>query len=489
MKTIVTVIAVLALAQMAGAAEGLVAKSASGTSSATVYFSGGPREARVVSLDVTSDAAASTAKWYIGTASSTVAIAAAAGATNVTVYRGYGFASNNIVLAQTVGEVVTNLTVWGRTPATNATLLLDNPLGTNLAVGDLIRKRGATAYTIQAHAGATDTVYFVNSTNGIAANDVLVAELPSLCYTGSISALQNVTNYSVPLRGAAQSIVGTTRTVYERLTNYAALLADSGDGVTLHVATTNGFGVGSNVVVLTAGGDVKVDVVDSISTTNMVLAGGISFRLSAGDRVWLLAANTALVRFPVAVGDRAVVVSTTNGFATDDILVFSPATGAPWLDRVGGAATPTAVANVTLAAPFGGALPVGTRLYKLTNSHPVVIAADRTSVSVTTANATNLTAGDVLIITPATGGAFKNVFRASATTLLDRINFTGANLLPLAVGDHLFLRGETNSIPVGATTLRQQGSIFTLPAGRPAQLILSGTSSCAINQVIVDYGR
>lgn len=64
-----------------------------------------------------------------------------------------------------------------------------------------------------------------------------------------------------------------------------------------------------------------------------------------------------------------------------------------------------------------------------------------------------------------------------------KVNITNAS--PMVAGDQVFI-AITNSIAIGAATIRQAGEcLFIVPGGSPLALQLDGTSACSINNVVL----
>jgi hypothetical protein len=494
MKNKIVILAACALALTSSAApDGLVTKSASGTTAATVYFAGGSKPLRVTSLDVTSDKASSVAAWAVGTTSSTLAISQTNGATNFTVFGATALSANDVILLQNSSDVVTNATVHGKVSTTNATFLLGNSIGTNLAIGDTVNKRLNTAYTLMVSSASSDTNFIISATNGLAADDVVIAQPPGgTIYKRTVFGIENVTNKSVPLRAPLERPLSIGDSVYERQTNYTDVAASHAAAATsIHVTGTNSFTDGAKIFFETTNGNYFVATISTVDTTNITVSAGIPFAIHAGTRVNLLTTTTYTVKYPASAGEISVVLNSSTGLAADDGLVCVPVGGTTFRNTVNASAANYAVATMSLTASNGVALAAGTSFYKLTNSHALVIGATNGDFSFTANNATNLSAGDHIVISPASGGSFLNQYLASETLILNRINVTAAMALTLSPGDNVFVLGTATSLPIGAATVRRDNAsgIFTAPQGRPARLLLDGTSACAVNQAIGDYGQ
>lgn len=472
------------------AQDNYLSRSASGTTSAVTTFPGRPGQSlRLVNLDVTSDLSSSVVSWAVGTAGANLAVASTAAATNVFVY-GSALASNDVVLAQSAAGSVTNATVWGRTSFTNGNVFLGTVIGTNLAAGDTVRERISTAYAMMTGASSSATDYLISSTNGIAVNDIVIGETTTTNGTGTVSAIDCVTNKVVPLLGSVKIPLAVGDSVYERgtvKTNIAGTISAS--STNLHVLGTNGFAASDVVVIETAGQNMVVRTIHSVDTTNIALTATVGIALAADDLVHRLG-TAKLIKFPATEGDRFIILNNATSLVSNDVVVAVPASGAVWRDAVG--ATDIGNTNVntlTLASTLAFGMPMGANFYKLTNSYSVTLATSSNATSVVLTNSTGLAAGDVIVFSPAGTGTFKNTVLGAEVITFNRINFTGAVGLALGVGDDLFTQGTAVTAPIGATTVRNaaDGS-FVAPAGRPARLTLNGTSACSINNAVGKYG-
>jgi hypothetical protein len=336
---LVTLLVLFCALTLNAAPVGLLTKSTSGTTAATLLFPGGTEQARVVALDVTSDKAASVVSYRAGTTAYRVVANVAATETNIFLYTG-GLTTNDVILIQSASDVVTNATVFWTNTQVTATLLLAQNVGTNLVAGDTIRKFSAVSTTLTNDAAAATTNYFVAATNGLAANDVVAIE------------------------------------------HFNTLL---------------------------------------VGTIHSVLSNSINLTATLGTNLW-----------------------------------------------------------------------PGLTFYKLTNSFPVILASGASGNTIIAANATNLVAGDTLVLSPASGGHFKRTYTGSTAVTYAKITTSVAAGIgvPLLADNHIYLRGGAVTTPVGATTVRLYGGpVFLIPPGRPGSFILDGTSACSINQIIVNYDK
>jgi hypothetical protein len=410
------------------------------------------------------------AKSALGTATQVVTYASA-------------LASNDIVLIQTAAGALQKLTVWGRTPATNATVIMDNVLGTNLAVGDTFGRLLTTQYTQLAPASGTNVV--LSAVAGLASNDVVVIRKPT-----SGAALTKATVFGVATNGYARLTVrGGVREAmtigdqaYEVGTNYAAFLEGAAaDATTWHVGTTNGFESGSVVLVETAAGDRKVMTLDAVATTNITVAAAAGFAIAVNDRIYSTLTNYT-VRLPAVAGDREVILDCSTNWGSNTVVAFVP-TGRPtWTGIGSGPTVATNIYGLTLTSGVTNA--AGAVWQEVTNSYPVMVAASGLGYSLVASNATGLTAGDEVAISPASGGTFLNTYRRSFAEVMNTVSFTSTNTISLAAGDQVF-KTAAQTTPVGAATVRLSGeAVWWVPAGRPAQLTVDGTSAVSVNGIV-----
>jgi len=178
-------------------------------------------------------------------------------------------------------------------------------------------------------------------------------------------------------------------------------------------------------------------------------------------------------------------ISLTNGLSPAD-LVVAQSRGLAWVGTVYSVASN----RLNLDQTLGIALTAyDTTFYKLTNLYTVQATTAGTSSQVRFDNSTNLTGGDVLLVAPTSGGFFLKTFVSSENLILNTVALTTSVGIAMTAGDRLSARSLIQSTPVGATTLRRDGTLWIVPPHQPAQIILDGTSACTLNQVIVDYGR
>lgn len=118
---------------------GYVSKTGSGTTSAEVVFpKNNAYTLRLISLDVRTDLASSTVKFYGGTATYTVATAALSTATNVIVTSSGSAASNDVAVIQASDGSTFTALIHGNVGGTN--LQFSAQLGTAVAAGATIHR-------------------------------------------------------------------------------------------------------------------------------------------------------------------------------------------------------------------------------------------------------------------------------------------------------------------------------------------------------------
>lgn len=479
------------VAGIASAAEGYSSKNATGTTSAAVIFPGGP-PLRVTDYDVTADNATNTLVFQVGTVGTSVAIAAASTATNVT-FRKNTFASNDVIVLQTAAENVTNATVWGATTSTNKLITLQRALGTNLAVGDGVFKVVDYAYTLLAPVAAAGTSCLLDRTNGIIAGSYLLDRGPGLPpKAADLSVIAGAARAQFPISPVAETDAAAATAVYEQLTNKLVSFASAGGAATnrLTVNLTNGITLNDLVLHESANGALTIYTVTNLDgTTNLLVSPLLAEAAAADDKVFVLHPTSYTVIFPATAGDRTLILSASTALASNDTIVVN-ATAHAWRTRLTAAVTATNIYTLTLAAGgFSAASLAGQAIYRITNSHLVSFAATASADQITLNNATNLSAGDRLLIQPASGGLFYNhLLGTAADDPVTAVSFTGAIGLSVAVNDTAWLLGSATSLPVGNATLRNSGAaLFSADRGRPVRAVITGAAACKLNNVTVKY--
>lgn len=278
---------------------GPVMKSASGTTTAAVYFEPGVRPAPVAAVDVTSDKAASVLSFQAGTAGRFSAVFAAASATNAAHITGYPTMVSNTLLLAVSGSSVFPLVVTNVAGITNTTLTLENPLGTNVAIGDTIREVTTSYATVTSDVTATNALN-LSATNGFVANAVILIRLLNNTYTTNTVATV-VSNLITTTTTNAESIYVGSR-VYLLTTNlYAASIAAAASSTALTIVTNIGPGLtnGDSILISPAtGGHIvrQVGTYTSYLYQRVIFTAALGTALAAGDTVYQVGqTNTAPV--------------------------------------------------------------------------------------------------------------------------------------------------------------------------------------------------
>lgn len=487
MKNILSISAVLLTALVLQAAPGeLLTKSATGTTSAQVIFPARGGVPRVVAYDVTADNA--TNRLYFYAAVSNINLRAVTTATSTTnaVFDFTTVSNADVVLFQNESGVLTNKTVYSRTYATNYSVALMAPLGTNLAIGDTFKERLTTVYHPLGTNALTAKSYFLDATNYLAANDVIVLDRGggNALLTGTISALGDTTNAFASFTAPLLADVPPGSTVYRRLysTNIPVKLNVAASTSHL-ICATNGMAAGTNLLIVAKGARQLIDIT-SIQNTNITLNGTLDFAITTNDSVYILGNSTATIT-PANASDGALLLASTNGFVAGSDLVIGTALQRQTI----GSIYRTNLHSITLSAAFGPLLQRPNVINKLTNTFTVKLAADASAAAVIADATTGLTVGDPIIVLPASGGVFANrIAPGTSTDITATLNFTSAIGITLGAGSKAWLEGAPANTLVGSATLRRDSA--AIYAGRPNSPIrayLTGASACSINSATVRY--
>jgi hypothetical protein len=289
MKKLLTLTGVLAVAlNLIAAPEEYVTKSASGSTSATVYFEPGSQAAALVVADVTSDKAASVLSWRIGTNQVTLLTGAAADVTNMLTTVG-NIASNAALVSVTSAGVVTAHTAFTNSYLTNATITLENNLTTNLTTAAIAKKLTGESIAI------TGTLY--TNVVIIASNATVVAVGTNFLFQGAgwqvetnqvKSWITNGTSYQVTLSNnfsfiPARALVMTN--------TYPVMFTASETATSLVLSNSTELAAGDNLVILPSTLGAKVLQIQTISALryqyqNIKAVTGLA--LAAGDRLFVL---------------------------------------------------------------------------------------------------------------------------------------------------------------------------------------------------------
>jgi hypothetical protein len=495
MKNLILLIGLLASAAMA-APSGYVTKSAVGSDNAAVYFEPGIRPARLISFDVTSDASTGAVYWAVGGNSATVLFDAADDVTNIIISIGT-FASNDVLLAMTAaGDFAELPAIYSATSTTNAVVILHNPLGTNLAIGDTVRELSSTYYSLLKPTAAEANLWFLDGNAGIAADDVLLFEVSPWSFETNVVATA-VTNTlaSIPLAAKLPFRVVYGAAARERTggTNFCTLLAAvAADGTTLHVNRTNGFVAGAVIVLeKSTGGGLKFCTINTggVDTTNITLTAGPGVAFAAGDTAWVLTTTAYTVGCPAEAEDQAIVLSASTGLATGDELIIA---GSMYnlSVRVAGTASTFKTYTLTCDEAAGLSMDAGARVYALTETvYSLSKAAAAQNTALTLESAAGIASGDFLLISPDTGGHIVRQVSTTAEDIYNTVELSDETGTSLTAGDRVYVLGAAVSTLVGDATLRLSGpALYILPANVPGKFTVTGESNCSINSLTLDYG-
>jgi hypothetical protein len=488
MKHLLLLSLALLVAASASAVEGFVLRSATAQTNPAVYFPAALRGAKIVSFDATGVEAADKLSFAAGTIRYTALKATAAADTNI-VFLKNTLASNDVMLVQNSTGLVVAATGYKNTLSTNKFVALRRDIGTNLAVGQIVRERLTTAYTLQGAADANDTVYYFANTNNLDVGDFLVLYRSGNAYsTSSVASLTLVTNGRVQLKAAAPLPVAAAASVYAVLTNRATVNgAHADDDETIRVTTTNGFAVGDLVLVETAGGNRFQGEIDTagVTLTNLTLVDAAGFTLATGDVIYALSSTVATTVYPEDRGATSVLVTATNGLVANTKLLFVPTAGTAWRGEVNGTPALEIAGAVTASITFGAASAIGDIVYEASGTAlTTTFAAASADRSLILSAATGLVAGDPVIIFTGNGPVFDNtVSVAGADYALTTMSFAGALGIVLAAGDYAWLLGSATDFTIGAATVSRDNAsgLWGAGGGVPVRARLTSTNGTIHN--------
>jgi hypothetical protein len=279
------------------APEEFVTKTASGTTSATVYFEPGPQSAALTVADVTSDKAASVLSWRTGTNQLTILKAVPATAvSNIFTTVGYGFNINSNLLSVTAAGVMTTHLAGTNKLYTNSLVTLENPIGTNLAVGDPVRERMSTYFAVSSTASSNEMVLATPGTFAPGDKILMVGRPDQL-------EAQNVFTYATN-SGAYTLIVTngyafTPQFVYTLTTNlYTNVFAVTATASSLIVSNrAGGLAAADHLLFLPATGGAFVKQISTVSAYSYMeqwIGAATGVALAVDDRLFMLstAVNT-----------------------------------------------------------------------------------------------------------------------------------------------------------------------------------------------------
>lgn len=464
-------------------------KSASGSTTANVLF---PASAplRVVAYDVTADNATNRLFFYPGSTRATVAAPAASTSTSV-VFRETAYTTNNLVFLQNAAGEIAIATVTIRAQATNRAVPLAMPLGTNLAVGDVVRKQLDTAYHPVAPAPANATLLYLNSLAGLNTNDVIVLD------RGSGNALKTA-SVSILATNSRRSVTFNSPLPRDVLPNERVHLQHAGTPINPTVAATagttnlyllSGSGILANTnLFISQPGNSAIVTVHAITGTNVSTKELLPFTVSTGAQIRVLApAVTNLFTAGAGQDSLTLFLDAGTGSAAGQTLAISNAQ--PFRLVTAAAPVTNSVRSLTVADAFGAIAHPSHSIYKLTNNTTVALPALEADTRIVTAASTGWAHGDTLIISPTSGGVFANrILGTSTADVTTTVTFSGQIGVALDKGDRAWLRGTPASTLVGNATLRNEGAaIYSHGANLPLQVLITGASACSLNAVTVKY--
>jgi hypothetical protein len=490
MKKLFPILVSLCAALAVQAAPGdTVTRSASGTTNAQIIFPADATPMSVLSFNVTADNATNRLYFYPASTPRPVLIPNTA-TTNLTVTLAANtFTTNDVLIFQNSAGLVTNKTVTIRANTTNKLVQLTGALATNLAIGDVFYERQATAYTPgHVHAANATTIY-LNTTNGLNVDDLLLLDRGSgnKPLTAVIATVAATPRFSVNLNRTLAADVAAGATVHKQLygTNVTLRLnRDAGETVIM-VSATNGMVAATNLLIETTLGRRQIAAIDSISATNVTLADALDFAVTTNDRVRILGYNTTTVLAQPA-GSAALTLTAHTGFAANDTVIL--ATTPPARTQFAGAFTTNNLPTVTLDAAFGAVALPGNRIYELTNTYTVKRAAEIGARAVVTDTATGLAAGDVIAIVKANNDVSLNrIAPVTADDISTTLTFATPIGITLGLNDRVWLEGAPANTLIGAATVSREGTIYSQSTAGPLRVWLSGATACSINSLTVRY--
>lgn len=280
----------MALAVMA-APEEFVSKNASGSTAATVYFEPGPRVASLLVADVTSDKAASVLSWRTGSNSVTLLAASAADVTNT--YTTVGLIASNAALVSVRADgTVTAHNAFTNSFFTNALVTLENPIGTNAAVGSIATKVLTRYLTILNTNSAKVITVASNDAYlnvGTATNFLFMAR-PDQIETNQVASwTTNGANFIITL---SNNFAFNPLRAYVLTNSYTVSFVPATNS-NAYLILTNGTGItnGDSLLILPSTGGASLRQIQTVADyrvqlTPLKAVTGIA--LAAGDRLFVL---------------------------------------------------------------------------------------------------------------------------------------------------------------------------------------------------------
>ena len=490
MKKLFLVSCLLAFALSLGAAPGdTVTRSASGTTVAQIIFPADSTGAEVISFNATADNATNRLYFYPATTPRAVLIPHDY-TTNLTVRLAANtFTTNDVLIFQNAAGAVTNKTVTIRANTTNKIVNLMTPLGTNLASGDSFYEKRTVAYTpLQVHAANATTVY-LNSSNGLAADDLLVLDRgpntrPLIATIDAITAPPRFqVNLNAPLPVDIAAATAVRKQLYT--TNITLRMNRAAEATVIMVSATNGMVANTNLLIETRAGRRQIAAIQSISNTNVTLSAGLDFAITTNDFVRILGYHSTAVLAQPAGRDNLTLTAHT-GFAANDTVIV--ATTPPFRTQFAGTFVTNNLPTAVLTAAFGAAIQPGNRIYEIATNYVVQFAADVGSTSLIADTATGLAVGDELVIVKANSDvSWNRVAPGTGDYISTTLTFATPIGITLGLNDRVWLEGAPANTLIGAATVSREGTIYSQSTAGPLRVWLSGATACSINSLTVRY--
>jgi hypothetical protein len=491
MKNLLLSLALL-VAVSVSAQPGLVNQSSTGTNNPVVYFSGSEAyNNRIVSYDLTGSQGADKLTLKSGTTRLPLLKSATSTSSNLVFAKtGVTFSSNDVLLVQGAAGAVGAATVQTNVYQTNKTITVQNVIGTNLAVGDKVRERLTVPYTVQAVASDSATVLFVDSVTGLAGSDIVVLNQGGKgLLTNTVSSVATADRFRYSLRDLAETPAAIGDSVYYTKTN-TTTIADitAYDGLSLCVATTNGFDAADIVLISTTRGLSAVRIIDTsgVSTTNITLTVAPGFATAVGDRVTVISGARTLVK-PVKAGDSTILLDALTAMGDGTNIVVNPTGQSPWQNKLVSTNTVESTKSITLGHTFGVAVYPGQVLYEASaTALTTTFAANALDKSFICDVATSIAAADTVYIFPVTAepACFSGTVTVTpANYEMLSVTNSGANGVTLVAGDSVYLAGNTGTFIVGAASVTAQNSagIWQAAKGAPVSATLTTTNGLIRN--------
>lgn len=286
MKRILIAVMGAALVAVSGQGAEWVTASGSHATLARASFPGRLGKTLVLThVDVTSDKAGSVITWRVGDgASATVLEAAANNVTNL-ITGGTSIKAADVLLLQGASGLLTEKVVHSVTTNQASIVSWQQPLATNMSVGDAVYRKFASTYINMAATNlAASTNLHVKATNGFAAGEWVFC-------TGKVGSIHSVTATNIALTAALGVGVASNAPVV-RLTRIGTNLLAAAVGATeATVGVTNapGLAYGADIVMVPSQGPtMEADVISSEPgvTCRIALTAVTGQAMAPGDMVY-----------------------------------------------------------------------------------------------------------------------------------------------------------------------------------------------------------